>query len=561
MAKIIIRSFVAVFLILLVLTSYIPMLSITAKSADNSVPVAGFGNALDFKERKRIDIPFNDSTKIGGNSDFTISMWACPEEGSSYQTLYRQYNVNAGTLGVWLRYINMYGGYLYCGFDLLGGIGGSGSGGWQLPWEWNGGRPPDYVKKVPLNQWFHVAMTKSGRNVTVYLNGEIYFEMELDDYRYNTPAPTSAKISVGSENEHNQYFDGRLDEVLFWNTALSQSQIKAWMFREIDSTHPKYNNLVYYYKLNQIGGTTITDSKGSNHGTPVSITGTDCVASDVRWWTVNAGSSVNGQLVGSDADGSSNNGLNWNLSFEIVSPPSKGNVLLTGENRFTYTADIDKRDNNTFTYKVKDAAGKYSNIHVQNINILPAVFTVRFETNGGSHVDDQSVVCGEKVTAPANPTKTGYVFAGWYKDQSLTNKWLFDTDTVTKDTVLYAKWDPVISVDVTWGNMEFTYTDGTWNPEKHKYESAGWSCAKNGNRIIVTSNSKVPVTVYYSYSKVAGYGSVSGSFTDGINPVNSHTLLAGDTVPQSCEAYVTLSGKPPECNKSKIGSVTVTVAD
>lgn len=41
---------------------------------------------------------------------------------------------------------------------------------------------------------------------------------------------------------------------------------------------------------------------------------------------------------------------------------------------------------------------------------------VTFETDGGSAVDPQSIVYGFKAVKPADPTKTGYKFSGWYKD-------------------------------------------------------------------------------------------------------------------------------------------------
>ncbi|MDD4414370.1 MAG: InlB B-repeat-containing protein [Oscillospiraceae bacterium] len=595
MAERIRRNFTAVILVLAMLTSHIPMLSITAnavyersvvdESADfetdaiksikpaevtdmmvtyaggtGFAPVAGFKNALNFNSntKKRVDIPFNNSTKLGGKYDFTVSMWAFPTANSPYQTLYRQYKTDGGALGVWLRYIRDNGGYLYFGFDVFG----DNAAGWQWPWAWNNGVPPADTVKIPVNQWFHVAMTKSGKTVTVYLNGVKYYQMVLDDAHYNAPAPTGATISVGGEDITNQYFDGRIDEVRFWNTALSQSEIEAWMFREIDSKHPRYGSLVFYYKLNQSGGTTVIDSKGSSHGTTVNMADTDWVTSDVRMWTVKAGSSVNGQLIGSDADGSSTSGFDWNLSFEIVTQPSKGTAVITKDNRFTYTADIDKQGIDTFTYKVKDSAGNYSNIQVQSINILPAIFMVTFVTSGGSYVADQSVVYGEKVIVPANPTKIGYTFAGWYKEPSLTNAWVFAIDTVKADTVLYAKWkiDTAISVDVTWGSMEFTYSDGTWNPETHEYEGAGWTTPENANKISVTSTSNVPVTVSYSYERETGYEAVNGNITDGTSSVTSKNLPVGDTTPQGYDVYLSLSGKPPECNISKIGSVTVTIA-
>lgn len=55
----------------------------------------------------------------------------------------------------------------------------------------------------------------------------------------------------------------------------------------------------------------------------------------------------------------------------------------------------------------------------------------------------------------------------------------------------------VYSVDVSWGSMEFTYTDGavskTWNPSTHQYtESVGegsWSNQDGANKVTVTNRS------------------------------------------------------------------------
>ena len=68
-------------------------------------------------------------------------------------------------------------------------------------------------------------------------------------------------------------------------------------------------------------------------------------------------------------------------------------------------------------------------------------YTVTYESNGGSTVASQTVTHNEKATKPADPTKSGYTFAGWYTDkETLTNTYDFGT-LVTKDITLYAKWN------------------------------------------------------------------------------------------------------------------------
>lgn len=71
--------------------------------------------------------------------------------------------------------------------------------------------------------------------------------------------------------------------------------------------------------------------------------------------------------------------------------------------------------------------------------------TVTFDSNGGTPVPSQSVIAGGHAVQPADPTKTGYVFNGWYTDSALTMLYDFST-SVTEDITLYGNW---IVVDVT----------------------------------------------------------------------------------------------------------------
>ena len=69
-----------------------------------------------------------------------------------------------------------------------------------------------------------------------------------------------------------------------------------------------------------------------------------------------------------------------------------------------------------------------------------ASYTVSFVTDGGTDVASQTVTSGNKATRPANPSKTGCTFAGWYTNNTFTTAFDFDT-AITANTVLYAKWD------------------------------------------------------------------------------------------------------------------------
>lgn len=73
---------------------------------------------------------------------------------------------------------------------------------------------------------------------------------------------------------------------------------------------------------------------------------------------------------------------------------------------------------------------------------VPTTFKVTFDTNGGSAVASVDVKSGEKATKPADPTKTGYKFVGWFANSELTTAYDFNT-VVTADITIYAKWEEV----------------------------------------------------------------------------------------------------------------------
>lgn len=92
-----------------------------------------------------------------------------------------------------------------------------------------------------------------------------------------------------------------------------------------------------------------------------------------------------------------------------------------------------------------------------------ASYTIKFETNGGSSVKNQTVVKNNKVSSPVNPTREGYVFDGWYTDKGLTKKYDFDTK-VTGSLTLYAKW-----VEETWENPFTDVNENDWFYENVAY--------------------------------------------------------------------------------------------
>ena len=67
-------------------------------------------------------------------------------------------------------------------------------------------------------------------------------------------------------------------------------------------------------------------------------------------------------------------------------------------------------------------------------------YTVAFDTQGGTRVDEQTLEYGDLVAEPAAPTMEGHVFLGWFADPGCSLPWDFANDTVAGSMTLYAGW-------------------------------------------------------------------------------------------------------------------------
>ena len=74
------------------------------------------------------------------------------------------------------------------------------------------------------------------------------------------------------------------------------------------------------------------------------------------------------------------------------------------------------------------------------------VQTVTFDSRGGSPVNSQETAPGGKVKKPADPSREGYVFGGWYQDSACQTPWNFSTGKVNQSLTLYAKWTQLHTV-------------------------------------------------------------------------------------------------------------------
>ena len=127
--------------------------------------------------------------------------------------------------------------------------------------------------------------------------------------------------------------------------------------------------------------------------------------------------------------------------------------------------------------------------------------------------------------------------------------------------------DEIISADIAWDAMDFTYTgasQGTWNPANHTYEGAtegGWS--NNTPAITVTNHSNVAVNATLGFT--ANVTGVVGTFTEASGTENDNVLelatAEGTEVANAPTATANfgISGAAIDANKA-LGTITVTIA-
>ncbi|MDD4734717.1 MAG: choice-of-anchor Q domain-containing protein [Kiritimatiellae bacterium] len=177
-----------------------------------------------------------DSDSLDLTNGFTCELWFCPGWlGGDTNTLFAKLSEPAGT-GYGLRYV----GETFV-FSAWG----------KQDYEFS----PGTIHYV----WHHIAVVfDADNNVTFYVNG-------VSNVTIAGAAPAgvgTGALQVGFMEGSRTGYDGRMDEIRFWNTERTPEQIRDNMHRHLTGREP---GLEAYYRCNQVSGDVLPDWSTNNN--------------------------------------------------------------------------------------------------------------------------------------------------------------------------------------------------------------------------------------------------------------------------------------------------------
>ena len=132
----------------------------------------------------------------------------------------------------------------------------------------------------------------------------------------------------------------------------------------------------------------------------------------------------------------------------------------------------------------------YGNIYFDYTNnkVKDSAYSVIYNTNDASTATPDRVIRGQRTIKPTtDPKKVGYVFKGWYKDNTLAEEFSFGEPVIGDAITVYAGWDTCYHVDsidqpTCTKSATCTVCGGTIEKLGHSFVKKGnvWKCVREG---------------------------------------------------------------------------------
>lgn len=124
--------------------------------------------------------------------------------------------------------------------------------------------------------------------------------------------------------------------------------------------------------------------------------------------------------------------------------------------------------------------------------------------------------------------------------------------------------DPLISLEISWQDIIFTYSESgmKWDPHTHTYkgvQGSEWIANENSNYINITNNSDIDVSVSFEFDAKDGFDNLYGSFYDRGTLIENSVVISPEV---SKEIEILLGGSIPSntADRTPGGTVRITVS-
>ena len=296
---------------------------------------------------------------------------------------------------------------------------------------------------LDIGQWQHLAFTYNGSYIRLYKNGAI-----VDSAAANgTITNVSQSFKIGSLDYQTSSFpmQGSVDEVRLWDTALSASTITNWMCTAVDLTHPNYNNLMGYWRLNDGTGSVVSDnSPNTLNGTLYNATwnlSTSCFGSTIIPLTYVPDDNFESYLEANGmGDGIALNDYVYTTAIEMVmflDVYNQSIADLTGIEDFTVLQDLNCGNNQLTTLDVSQ------NTYLVNLELTQNSIT---SLDLSANTSIETIKCRDNIISNINISNNSQLVYLDCDNNQITNLSTIDNPNLEE---LYCSNNQIIYLDLS----------------------------------------------------------------------------------------------------------------
>ena len=219
--------------------------------------------------------------------------------------------------------------------------------------------------------------------------------------------------------------------------------------------------------------------------------------------------------------------VSYDQSYTLPTPTKTGYTFAGWYNGSTQYSSGVWQGFSDITLTAKWTTNDYS-ITFDDVVELDTTATITYNYNySGSTSTTTTLTNGQTLSRPSNPTRSGYVFTGWYTNSSCTTRYEF-TGTITGDMTLYAGWKEM-SLSYVYSETQINPTDYTSSSDYYSISTGSTSSSSKKHIYLVAEETGTHYIYWKNYYSSYYYGYY----------LQIYNLTTGTTIRSSSNTYST----------------------